>query len=141
MTVKKVLMYSLIGFVIFAIIISGIIFYVTNIKFSQTNSNNNTIEQYEFSLDELYTNIKDSNRILKASISISYTDKNLLELLNKKQARITNDILEFFRSKSLEELSGKEGQQDARNNILTIVKEILNSENVSNIYFTEFIIQ
>ncbi len=141
MTIKKVLIYSLIGFIVFALIIGGIIFFVMNGKSKESNSGDKPKEVFEYSLEELYTNIKDSNSILKTSISIEYTDKKLLEVFDKNKSKITNDILEFFRSKTLEELSGKDGQQSARNSILVIVKKTINSDAVSNIYFTEFIIQ
>lgn len=138
MTVKKVLLFSLIGLVIAAIVIGGIMFFVLR---SKDNKANKKIEYYQYTLSELYTNIKDSNRILKANITIEYTDENLQDILDKNKAKITNDILEYFRGKTFEELSGQNGQQNSRDGILSKVKEITTGDDISNVYFTEFIIQ
>lgn len=137
MSLKKVLLLSLIGLIVLAIIFGLVFFFVLNKK----DSVNKKVEYYEFKLDEMYTNIKENNSILKINIIIEYTDTKLAETLNKRKARIANDILELLRSKTLEELSGQDGQQNARKDIQNKVIEITNSKNISNIFFTEFIIQ
>jgi len=137
MTLKKILSLSLLGLVVAGLLISVFFFFVINRD--STDELNNEIFLYEF--NELYTNIKDSKNILKASITIEYNNESLLESLDKNKAKITNDILELLRNKNLEDLSGKSGQQTARNDILHLVKQIINSEDITNIYFTEFIFQ
>ncbi|WP_432400553.1 flagellar basal body-associated FliL family protein [Wukongibacter sp. M2B1] len=138
MTVKKVILFSLIGLLVLALIFSAIFFFVLN---SKSDGKNKKVEYYEFHLDAMYTNLKDSNNILKTSITIEYTDNKLLEKLNKSKVKITNSVLELLRSKDAKELSGKEGLQNARKAVLNSVMEITESKDISNIYFTEFIIQ
>jgi flagellar FliL protein len=138
MTVKKVLILSLIGLIIATLIITGIIFFVLN---SDGKNKNKKLTYYEYNLEEIYTNIKSSKSILKANITIEYTDDKLKAVLDNNKAKITNDILELLRNKTLKDLSGQEGQQKTRNDILNKVRGILNTKDISNIYFTEFIIQ
>ncbi|MDK2917396.1 MAG: flagellar protein FliL [Candidatus Petromonas sp.] len=138
MTVKKVLILSLIGLIIATLIITGIIFFVLN---SDGKNKDKKLTYYEYNLEEIYTNIKSSKSILKANITIEYTDDKLKAVLDNNKAKITNDILELLRNKTLKDLSGQEGQQKTRNDILNKVRGILNTKDISNIYFTEFIIQ
>lgn len=137
MTTKKVLILSLVGFLVVTLIMAGIFFFLINKKQNTAKK----IEYFEYSLGELYTNIKDSNRILKIDITIEYTNNKLKETLERKNAKIKNSILELLRNKTYEDLSGQSGQQKARHDILEIVKKDTNSEEISNIYFVEFIIQ
>lgn len=138
MTVKKVILFSLIGLVVLALIFSLIFFFVSNRK---AEGRDKKVEYMEFSLDPMYTNLKGSDNILKTSITIEYTNKKILETLNKSKIKITNSILELLRNKTSEELAGKEGLQEARKAVLNSVMEITQSKDISNIYFTEFIIQ
>lgn len=138
MSLKKVLLLSLIGLVILALIFTLIFIFVLNKK---GESKKEKVEYFQFELDEMYTNIKKSNNIMKINITVEYTDDKLAAVLNKQKARITNDILELLRNKTLEELSGKEGQRKARTDIKNKIVEVVESNNISNVYFTEFIVQ
>lgn len=138
MSLKKVLLLSLIGLVVLALIFTLIFVFVLNKK---GESKKEKVEYFQFELDEMYTNIKKSNNIMKINITVEYTDDRLAAVLNKQKARITNDILELLRNKTLEELSGKEGQRKARTDIKDKIVEIVESNNISNVYFTEFIVQ
>lgn len=138
MSLKKVLLLSLIGLVVLALIFTLIFVFVLNKK---GESKKEKVEYFQFELDEMYTNIKKSNNIMKINITVEYTDDKLAAVLNKQKARITNDILELLRNKTLEELSGKEGQRKARTDIKDKIVEIVESNNISNVYFTEFIVQ
>lgn len=138
MTVKKVILLSLVGLLVLALIFTLVFFFVLNKKGEDKNQK---VEHFEFKLDEMYTNIKDSNNILKINITVEYTDSKLVEALNKNNSKITNSILELLRNKTLEELSGREGQQNARKDIQDAIIEITKSNKISNVYFTEFIIQ
>lgn len=138
MSLKKVLVLSLIGLIVLALIFTLVFFLVINKK---GESKEQKVEYFEFKLDEMYTNIKESNNILKINITIEYTDSKLAETLTKSKSRISNDVLEILRNKTLEDLSGQEGQQDARKDIQNKVVEIVKSNTISNVYFTEFIIQ
>ncbi len=136
MTVKKVVLLSLVGLLVLALIFSLVFLLI-----SRNNGGREKVEYYEFKLEEMYTNIKESDSILKINITVEYTDSELIETLNKSKAKISNDVLELLRSKTLEELSGKEGQQSTRKDVQQKIIEIAESSDVSNIYFTEFIIQ
>mgnify|MGYP001415779230 CR=1 FL=1 len=138
MTLKRVILFSLIGLVVLGLIFALVFFFVFSNREADTEKE---VEYLEFALDEMYTNIKGSNNILKIDITVEYTDAKFLEMLNKNKSKITNSVLELLRNKTLEELSGKDGQQNARKDVKNSVIEITKSNNITNVYFTQFIIQ
>ncbi|QEK12267.1 hypothetical protein FQB35_07690 [Crassaminicella thermophila] len=138
MTVKKVVLYSIIGFIITALVV-GVTFYFVAQK--KVNQEPKEIKTYIYSIGELYANVKDSRKILKVNLDVEISDEKLTEKLNSKRSEITNNILELLRSKSEVQLSGDEGQQALRKEILKSIKLVLPSEDIIDVYFIEFIIQ
>ena len=138
MTVKKVILFSIIGFVVTAAVFGGV-FYLTTKKNPEQAAKE--VKTYNYSVGELYANIKDSRRILKANINFEITDEKLTEKLEAKKPKIRNDILELIRSTEENQLTGDKGQQMLRTQILKSVKQMMATEKITNVYFVEFIIQ
>lgn len=138
MTIKKVFLFSIIGFIIIALIAGGI-FYFTVYRKSEPVAEE--VITFTYSLGELYSNLKGSNRILKINIVLEITDEKFIENLDSEKSKITNHILELLRSKNESQLSGDSGQQSLRNEILKLMNSLLPSEKISDVFFVEFIIQ
>ncbi len=136
MTIKKILLFSIIGFVI-AIVAFGSVFYFATHKQEPYKEK----RTYTYAIDELYTNIKDSRRILKVNIVIETTDEKIIEQLEHKVSKITNDILELLRSKDEKALYADKGQQVLRKEVLACIKSSIPSDKIADTYFTQFIIQ
>ena len=60
MTVKKVVLLSLVGLLVLVLIFSLVFLLI-----SRNNGGREKVEYYEFKLEEMYTNIKESDSILK----------------------------------------------------------------------------
>ncbi len=138
MTVKKVFLFSIIGLIVTAVVFTGVFYFATN------RSNEETIKEIEtftYSFGELYSNLKDSKKILKINIVLETTDEKLLEKVESEKFKINNNILELLRSKTESDLAGDVGQQNLRKEVLNLTKSILPSDKVNDVYFIEFIIQ
>lgn len=138
MSVKKVVLFSIIGFLVTAAVFGGAFYLATNRNSQEAVREMKT---YNYSIGELYCNIKDSRKILKANINFEIIDERLSKNLEEKKPKIRNDILELIRSKEESTLAGDKGQQMLRNEILKSVKQIMDTEKITNVYFVEFIIQ
>lgn len=136
MTSKKVIILSVVGLLVLALVIGAVVFFVMSNKDKQVE-----VDYLHYDIGEMYTNIKDADSILKVYITIEYTDENLTQDLKAKHSKITNGILELLRSRTIEELNGAKGQQNTRVDIRSLVRETLKSEKISDIFFVEFIIQ
>lgn len=140
MTVKKVIIYSVIGFVLTAMIFTGVFYFATN-KGDKETDKEVAMETFTYSFGELYSNLKDSKRILKISIVLETYDEKLIETLDTEKFKINNNILELLRSKTEEDLAGDVGQKNLRKEVLESIKSVLPPDKVSDVYFVEFIIQ
>ena len=138
MAVKKVILFSIIGFIVTAAVFGGVFYVATKKNPEQAVKE---VKTYNYSIGELYGNIKDSRRILKANINFEITDEKLTGKLEAKKPKIRNDILELIRSKDESQLTEDKGQQMLRNEILKSVKQMMATEKITNVYFVEFIIQ
>ncbi|HHY91207.1 MAG TPA: hypothetical protein GX503_06035 [Clostridiales bacterium] len=138
MTVKKAILFSLIGLVLGVLVFGGIFFFTA---FHKPVADKKEEKIYTYSIGELYANVNESRRILKANIAVETKDEKIHEELDKNKSKIINNILELVRSKTEADLSGDTGQQQLRKEVLGIIHSIIPGETITNVYFVEFIIQ
>ncbi len=119
-------------------IILGVTFYRSN------NSNNQAKKQpktFNLTLQDMYCNIKDSNKIVKVKITIETNNKKTLGLIEEKQFLIRDDINKIIRNKAEEDLQGKEGQVKLQKEINESLIKLFNDDTITNVYFDDLIIQ
>ena len=138
MTIKRVFLFSIIGFIITALIFGSIFYFAVYKKPQQKQKE---VKTFTYSIGELYSNVKDNKRILKINIVLETNDEKINEKINNEKPKLTNYILELIRSKAESELSGDIGQQNLRKEVLKLTKSILPSDKINDVYFVEFIIQ
>lgn len=139
MSTKKIILIVVIVVVmLFAVVgsVLGIIFSKGNGIISKKQS-----EKLYLAMDELYCNIKESKRIVKARITVEVSNKKTLKDIENKQFLIRDEINKIIRSKTEDKLKGKEGQVALQKEITDSLVKIFDDNNISNIYFDDFIIQ
>jgi len=138
MTIKKAIFFSLIGLLLGILVFGGIFFFTA---FQKPASDKKEEKLYTYPIGELYANINESRRILKANITVETKNEKIHQELEKNKSKIINNVLELIRSKTEDELAGNTGQQQLRKEILEIIRSIVPKETITNVYFVEFIIQ
>jgi flagellar basal body-associated protein FliL len=126
----------IIAAVLVVVIIGVVAFFLLSSKKEEKPED---IVYFEFPLAESYTNLKEGDKILKFEMSIQYTNEEFLKVLTLNQSMIQNAILEYFRSLPSE----RANQETIREDLIEILIEKLatDSETITNIYFSQFIIQ
>lgn len=99
------------------------------------------VKTYPLTLEEMYCNIKDSRRIMKIKVTVETTSKKTFEEMNEKQFLIRDEVNKIVRNLTEEELEGKEGQINLQNKIKENLIELFSDQNITNVYFDDFIIQ
>ncbi len=94
------------------------------------------METFNLTLDDMYSNIKDSKKIVKLKVTISTNSKTTYEGLSEKQFLIRDDINKIIRNKTEEELQGKDGQVKLQEEIKLSLIELFNDETITNVYLT-----
>lgn len=117
-------------------IVLGITYYRGN-----TQHTSKSMETYSFTLEEMYCNIKESKRILRAVITVEANNESTIKNLQEKEFLIRDDINKIIRSKTEEDLEGKEGQISLQDEIKNSLINLFNDSSITNIYFNELIIQ
>ncbi len=95
------------------------------------------METFNLTLDDMYSNIKDSKKIVKLKVTISTNSKTTYEGLSEKQFLIRDDINKIIRNKTEEELQGKDGQVKLQEEIKLSLIELFNDETITNVYFDD----
>lgn len=137
---NSVLVILLILVVLLAIvgIVLGLMFYKNK---GVDNNAKKQMETFNLTLDDMYSNIKDSKKIVKLKVTVSTNSKTTYEGLGEKQFLIRDDINKIIRNKTEEELQGKDGQIELQDEIKLSLIELFNDETITNVYFDDFIIQ
>ena len=120
-------------------IISGIA--VGMVFWKKTNSGVRETERYNLTVDEMYSNIKDSKRILKTKITIESIDPKTIERLTEKNFLVRDEVNKLVRNKTDDQLEGTEGQTNLQKEIKQSLIVLFEDESITNVYFNEFIIQ
>jgi len=134
---KKII---IIAVVVVVIIVGSLLAYF--LVFNSDSSEPEIVYE-EFELGEMYSNIATENKIAKFNIVIEYTDPKTLTKIKEDKTQMMNNIYEIFRAEKFEDIQKPTGQKRLREKIQQMVIETLevDQETISNIYFTEFIIQ
>jgi flagellar basal body-associated protein FliL len=90
--------------------------------------------------DSFVNNVQDSKKICKVTLKVEI-HKEVAELVTYRESEIRDRINALIRSKTEADLAGKEGQEKLQKEILGIIQKIINSKEIRNVYFDEFIVQ
>lgn len=87
------------------------------------------------------TNIKETRSILKCEIYIEVLDKETAEYLQKDIPRIRDRIIIILRNLTADDINAQDIQAQLKDDIKLDLKENLGAENITDIYFNEFVVQ
>lgn len=90
--------------------------------------------------DSFVNNVKDSKKICKVTLKVEL-NKEVAELVTYRESEIRDRINAMIRAKTEADLAGKEGQDKLQKEIVTAIQKIINSNEIRNVYFDEFIVQ
>ena len=136
MSKKNLIIIILLALVLIVGVIIGIIIY--------TNGSGEKVKEvptYTVGIEDLYCNIKDSKKMLKINIIIETSNDKLKENIENKKFLVRDLTNEIIVSKTEDDLLGDKGQSKLKLEILKNLAEFFESEEITNIYFNDFIIQ
>jgi len=114
----------------------------TEAKASKTDTNISTSVS-TYALDDFIVNLfhPSEDRFLRIKIELGLEGQDTQKEIEKKLPKIRDSLLMLLSSKSVEEISTLQGKLILKNEIINRINSILNTGHVSEVYFTEFIIQ
>lgn len=135
---------TLLIILIILVIILALVGIMLGINFYRNKSGletNKEIELLKLTLEDMYSNIKDSKKIVKTKITVTVNNKDTYKTLEENQFLIRDDINKIIRNKTEEDLQGEEGQIILQKQIQESLIELFNEQTIINVYFNDFIIQ
>lgn len=96
-----------------------------------------------YSLDTFIVNLADDgrSRYLRVTMDLELFTKADESALSDRLPQVRDSILMILPSKRFEDIASMEGKTALRNEIITRLNGIVNKDVVSNIFFTEFVVQ
>ncbi|NBG87575.1 flagellar basal body-associated FliL family protein [Isachenkonia alkalipeptolytica] len=137
MNMKKMIILVTTGILLSVIFFGGIIYFT----FLRSSDDNGEIETYQHTLGEFTANLGDTRNYFQGDIIVEVEDEDLIEAIEEKEIIIRDEILGILIGKGPEELLEPEGQKELKGEIVQAISSILDTEAVSDLYFSSYIIQ
>jgi flagellar FliL protein len=96
-----------------------------------------------YALDTFIANLADEGgkRYLRVTMDLELKDTTVKEELDKRLPQIRNAVLMLLPTKRHEEIQNIEGKIGLRNEILARLNGLFKEDRITNLYYTEFVIQ
>ena len=123
---------------------------LSEINTAKNAESNTEVEQNQaaqlgplFSLDTFIVNLADEerNRYLRITMDLELRAPDNTDMLNERLPQIRDRILMILPTKRFEDIASVEGKIALRDEIIGKLNSLFPAEVVSNIFFTEFVVQ
>jgi len=96
-----------------------------------------------FPLDQVIVNLlsQSGRRYLKTTINLELTNEKLQAELGNKKAVIKDTVITVLSQKTIEEISTTKGKEKLKEELMERMNEFLVDGQITNIFFTDFVIQ
>ncbi|MFO7819618.1 MAG: flagellar basal body-associated FliL family protein [Halanaerobacter sp.] len=92
-------------------------------------------------LEQFLVNLSGSNSYVKLKISVEVDNEKVIEEIEDRSPQIRDIIISILRSKEMEDVQKSPAAKALRSEIRTKINENLAKGKITNIFFTEFVIQ
>jgi len=83
----------------------------------------------------------DGRRYLKVRMDLEVANEDLFENLDERKPQVRDRILMILPTKGYADINTTEGKEGLRNELRTALNAYFNQEAITNIFFTDFVIQ
>ncbi|MDO4719298.1 MAG: flagellar basal body-associated FliL family protein [Peptostreptococcaceae bacterium] len=135
---KKLAIFSIVIFVV-SLLIFGATLYLT--IFKNNGGQPKPPKTYTCDLGNFSTNIGASGRYFKGNIVVETTGKKTPDLITKNQEPIRAYILKLLISQDIKQMTTDQGIDNLSGLIRKEVARVTGTDDITNVYFTEYIIQ
>ncbi|SMP47323.1 flagellar basal body-associated FliL family protein [Anoxynatronum buryatiense] len=138
MDMKKIIIISLVAFLVTAILVGSLLYIFV---FRTPSEKVVVIPTFEYQLGEFSTNLGSQRSFFRGSIVVETTDKKLLDTLENNHIVLRDSVIKTLIGKRAEDVLDPEGQQLLRQELIQVISEVSQSDQISNVYFVEYIVQ
>ena len=92
-------------------------------------------------LDQFIVNLGADRSFAQVNIVFEVSNSDVIDEINERTPQIRDEIISILRGKSLEDINQPEGPRELREEMMQEINKILMEGRVTNVFFTEFVIQ
>lgn len=138
MNLKKIIIISMVAFLVTAILVGGLLYLFV---FRTTSDEVADLKTYEYQLGEFSTNLGTQRSFFKGEIVVETTDEELLSVMTERNVVLRDRVIKTLIGKGAEDVLNPEGQQQLRQELIQVVSEVVKSDQITNVYFVDYIVQ
>ena len=138
---KKLAIFSIAVFVVSVLVFATTLYLVFFKAPASADRAPKKRDTYKYDLGDFSTNIGSSGRYFKGKIVIETTNKKTPKLIEQNVEPIRDHILSVLISQDVKTMMSENGIENIKKDISKKVAEIIGSDDISNVYFTDYIIQ
>ncbi len=94
-----------------------------------------------FKVGELTTNLAGGNRYIQVEVEIRVKDEKAAKAMEHRSALVRDTMLAVLRSKTFQDVDGREGMERLRQELRARLNEALGEPQAEGVYFSKFIVQ
>ena len=138
---KKLAIFSIVVFVVSILVFATTLYLVFFRAPASADNTPKKIDTYTYDLGDFSTNIGSSGRYFKGKIVIETTSKKTPALIEENVEPIRDHILKVLISQDVKNMMSDTGIENIKKDIKKHIGEIIGTDDISNVYFTDYIIQ
>ncbi len=138
---KKLAIFSIAVFVVSILVFATTLYLVFFRAPASADNTPKKIDTYKYDLGDFSTNIGGSGRYFKGKIVIETTSKKTPALIEANVEPIRDHILKVLISQDVKNMMSDTGIDNIKKEITKHICEVIGTDDVSNVYFTDYIIQ
>ena len=92
-------------------------------------------------LDEFTINLAEDRRFVRVSIALEVNDSDVVEEIETRNPQIRDVVISIVRAKGYDDITNEDGTRALRGEIRDEINSKLSEGRVTNVFFTEFMIQ
>ncbi len=92
-------------------------------------------------LDEFTINLSEDRRFVRVTIALEVNDSDVVEEIETRKPQIRDVIISIIRAKKYDDIKDEDGSRVLRGDIRDQINNKLSEGEVTNVFFTEFMVQ
>lgn len=93
-----------------------------------------------YPLDTFVLNLADG-KFIRAQLQLEFSDRDVPKRFYSKQVLVRDALISLITAKKSDVLSAEDGKETLKKEVKDKVNEVLNRQDVENVYLTQFVIQ
>ena len=92
-------------------------------------------------LSQFLVNLSDGQQYIKVNITFEVNNEKVVEEVTNRKPQIRDTIISILRTKKYKEITSNKGTRELRTEIMNNVNRVLVKGKITNVFFTEFVVQ